>query len=272
MEFKMKPQSKSGRLEKIISSVKGSGKSVSNFIKNNAKYAVMIEAIAIAGYGLSGGEARGATFQIANYSQDASYSTGFVKTLPDANEGRDIYDSNSVTRPWPNGLEVYFTPFEEKLDTTAIPENSPGAEAKLGVKGYISNARNSLKIKVTNTTGLDYRKVIAYDINNPSDKINVDKTLNAITTIPLPNVIDKGEGVYAIWTIEAPAIVEGDIASESGTGILDGKVDIYDIVPVCNEWLNETLDGENYKWSDINYDGITDFKDFAIISNSYSNN
>ncbi len=44
---------------KTISSVKDAGKTASNFIKINAKYAVMIGATALGAYGLSGSEARG---------------------------------------------------------------------------------------------------------------------------------------------------------------------------------------------------------------------
>jgi len=148
-----------------------------------------------------------------------------------------------------------------KISRSKKPYNTPGWEVFIGVRGTIVGpTSNDIEVMVNDPCGLEHRKLIAYNKTDPNTVYELDKSNWNI--IPLPTLQNKQDEVYAIWIIATPPIVPGDIASDLGIGVLDGTCDIYDLLVIVNEWLDFTLDGDNYDWSDVNYDRKTNYLDF----------
>jgi len=150
------------------------------------------------------------------------------------------------------------------------PKNTPYSEMEFSVKGRITSpVDNSITFYVEDPNGeLEHRTIIAYDVSNPNDVYYPAKSNGAMTIFPLPSLQNRLDEIYATWHIATPSIVPGDIASEEGIGKLDGKRDMHDIQALGNSWLTQTYEGENFSWGDLNYDGIDNMIDFAIMANS----
>lgn len=242
-------------LENIVNSVKEVGKKIIIGTTISSLFALPINAGKI---------------KIANYTSSGSvqFSSMYTKYLSDANEAEDYADNSTFPpyiEPW---LKIHSNPYGEELETDARPLNTPEVKFYLSVVGNINRRiDNSLKIKVEDTRGLEYREVIAYDVNNPSDFNEIPKD-GSYHTVALPDLKNPPEGIYATWHIATPPIVPGDCGSAAGPGILDGQKDIYDVATVCSKWLEETFEGENYFDGDLNYDGINDFIDYTIAANN----
>lgn len=219
------------------------------------------------------GEAEASEIMMKSYTSSSSITKPafYIQYHADGSEGFDIYDmwwSGIPPTPEPY-LWTYSNPYGEELETDSRPENTPEVQFHLAVKGNISGTiDNLLKFLVTDANGLEHRIVQAYDVNEPNTIYPVAKD-GSITEITLPDLVNPPEGVYATWRIATPPNLPGDIAGPNGVGELDGVVDIYDLKVIANEWLSETLVDENYNWSDVNYDRLTNFGDFSVIAGSW---
>jgi hypothetical protein len=155
-----------------------------------------------------------------------------------------------------------------KMGVSKKPYNTPGWEVYLGVRGTIAGPiSNDIEVRVEDTSGLEHRKLIAYDSNDPNTVYELHKSDWYI--IPLPALQNKQDEVYAIWIFATPPNVPGDIAGPNGLGKLDGKVDFYDLGTLCDRWLDETSRDENYSWGDLDFSRMNDFRDFAVIANNW---
>jgi hypothetical protein len=156
-----------------------------------------------------------------------------------------------------------------QISTNRKRFNTPGWFIYLGANQFVPGPMsNDIEIVIDNANGLEHRKVITYDVNNPNTVYDVPKN-GTLFWEPLPPITNQPAGEYATWKIETPALVLGDIAGPNGIGELDGTVDAYDLKVIADEWLNETLVGENYNCSDVDYDRLTNFVDFSIIAGSW---
>lgn len=148
--------------------------------------------------------------------------------------------------------------------------NTPGwdvyLEADISITGPMSN---DFEIYVNNDTDLEYRRLIAYDTANPNTVYEFETSEESFGFVSLNPIQNQLAGVYAHWRVETPPLVQGDIASSSGIGILDGTVDLYDLQALASLWLDETLTGDNYSWGDIDYDRKNNIEDFAIVANHW---
>jgi hypothetical protein len=274
----MKEQSK---LEKIINSVKETakkaGKTAIDFCKDNAKTLSMIGSLAVAGYFIDKNMDKVYAdgdweVKITNYTPDTSYNftTLFTRGWSDANEAGDYHDGHYADGPDTKVLETSSNEPGFRAAINAKPLNTPESDIDLATKNYIIGpVVNKLRVKVTNSAGLDNRRVLVYDSNNPNVKYEIPKD-TANHNIDLPALINKPAGKYATWRISTPAVVPGDVSSALGPGKLDGKFDYWDIQTISDSWLNTTYDRENYDDGDIDYDGTTNFVDFAIGAKNYS--
>ncbi len=244
------------------------------FVKDNAKIVAMIVGLGAGAYFADKymDKANASNIQIENYGSisngqffyDVPHDFAHMQNRADANEMFDVYDTDYYYDFWNNGLEVYFEPYGTRLGVNALPKNSPGGVAKLSVRGYLSGyVRNTLNVRVTNSSGLEHRRVIAYDVNNPSVKHNIPKDGFTYPVFDLVK-LNMSAGEYAAWVFETPANVEGDCASSSGVGILDGVFDYWDLAVLGGEWLEHTNEGDNYLWGDWDYNGDNNFYDFSI--------
>lgn len=212
-----------------------------------------------------------ANIEAHNYSSDnPNISSRFIfKTSEGYQEWHGPEDALFLDC-MPPRLEIFSDPNGRRYSLDGRPPQTPGVEMHLKVRGIIIGPlQNSLWIKVTDDSDLEHRKVIVYDVSNPGEIYNVDTTPEEWTEVRLPDVVDKQDEVYATWHIATPALVPGDIASDEGVGKLDGKVDFYDLEALCDRWLDETLEGENYSWGDFDYNRINNFIDFEVIGGSW---
>jgi hypothetical protein len=259
-----------GRLEKILNSVKSAGKTAGSFLKDNAKYAVMIGVTTL--YGLSGGEARGGSVAVTNNSIAKAGSSCYTKHLQGATESYDNGKDSSYFDGDPNPLHIYINnpnsnPNLLSKDAKGLTSITP-YDIKLKANQFISYADNFLDIKVNDANGLEHRSVIAYDITKDINDLNniheIPKNGNTVT-IPLPDLVNQSAGVYANWIVEMPRKVEGDLNE-------DGICDFKDYAILANEWKqtsSSTTNGGNYLISDLNIDRITDESDLAILASSW---
>ncbi len=252
----MKGKIKQG-LEKIV-----------NFVKDNSKKAIAIGVVVAMSYA----PVNAAEIQIVNALSPTNPSvdnmSAYMQTFSDANEINDIYDGDFLESPKSNAMEVFSYEPGVKSRVNTKPLNTPYGEFNLGIKGEVTG-NNVLRLRVNDAIGLEHRNVIAYDINDPNTIHDVPKN-GDILEVSLSPLVNQPAGEYATWRIETPALVSGDCASALGPGKLDGKVDNYDIQTLGSNWLNETFEGDNYNNADVNYDGLVNFKDFAIGANNYT--
>jgi len=207
-----------------------------------------------------------------NYTPASGFGKGMMynKTFADANEGFDYHDGSFNPLPDENELEISSNEPGFKARINAKYFNTPVSDLDLSVRNsFIGTIDNSLKLMVTDASGLEYRDVIAYDVNDPYTVYDVNKTPWVITEIELPPLVDPPAGQYAWWVVSTPPIIPGDIASAEGVGKLDGIVDEYDIGVTSSNWLTQTFEGQNYSWADLNYDRIDNFLDFAIQASNW---
>ncbi|MHC4195461.1 MAG: hypothetical protein ACYSQZ_05900 [Planctomycetota bacterium] len=157
-----------------------------------------------------------------------------------------------------------------KMATSKKPYHNNGWEVYLGVKGSIAGPIiNDIEATVSDATGLDHRKVIAYDKTSPGTVQDIDKTPGVWTIISLPDVVNRQDEIYAIWMFATPPNLPGDSAgpNEAGKfeiGKLDGQNDYFDIKTITSQWLQATDPNQNYLEGDLNFDRIVNFEDFAI--------
>jgi len=230
------------------------------------------------------GSANATEIQIANCTPQPTNPKidnmgAYFEARDDANEKYDVYDGSFLGSPYDYALEISSNEPGFKASVNAKPFNTPYAEFDLGFfsrsgGSYPGSIDNKLRLKVKDAGGLEYRKVIAYDISKDlSDPNNIHEVPKNgdILEVPLEYLVNPEPGVYATWHIATPSLVPGDVASAGAhsVGALDGKVDIYDLEVIADEWLYETFEGENYSWGDLNYDGINNFRDFGIMANSW---
>lgn len=251
-------------LEKIVNSIKKAGRAIR---KNGFRIATAIALPFVFNSSIQAGE-----IKIMNNTTDPSVdvSNMYVKYIPDANEGDDYADNSTFPpyiEPW---LKVHSEPYGTELETDARPLNTPQVEFYLSVVGNIKGKiNNKVKFRVTDPNNLEYRDVIAYSTADPNTVHNIPKD-GTLYTVTLDNLVNPSPEVYATWHIATPPIVPGDCGSAAGAGILDGVKNIYDTKVVCERWLTETFEGENYSLGDLNYDGVDDFQDFALAAENNS--
>jgi len=265
-------------LEKIVKSVKKIGKNILDFCKHNSKGLVFMGVGLSMGYLINTTNAERIMLKNSTTASNINKNNFYVETyLDDANEmedNRDIPLEDVPPGPYPNDLMIYSFPYDV-LETDARPWNTPGIEFFLEYDGSTlpsGGINNSVKVKVLDSNGLEHRKVMIYDLFDSNNIYEIPKD-GSIYNIPLPNLTQEmaDEEIYGDYFLATPALVPGDITSSAGVGILDGKSDIYDLEAVADNWLNETLEGENYSWGDVTYDRITNFQDYVVISRSYGN-
>jgi len=198
----------------------------------------------------------------------------YFRTFPDANEGKDNHDADFIGSPCDNAMEISSNEPGFRARINAKKENTPYAEFDLALKAYLPGTRtNKLKFLMNDANGLENRRVITYDINDPNNTVHdVNKDPGVITQFIAYYLVNQPAGQYATWRIETPAVVPGDVAGPNGIGKLDGKVDYWDIKCIADDWLKQTFEGENYNWGDVDYDRVTNFKDFNIGADSYNPN
>jgi len=252
-------------LEKILNSVKKAEKNSLSFIKDNAKIGLVSGSLVFGGYFVD--KANAAEIYVMATSKEAAGSTLIIDYRSDANEAFDIYDARSP--PSPNPLEPYSSePGFNANGKNAKPKNTPHTEVKLRAKVPTTCTENKVIFYISDPTGgLEHRTVKVYDINNPSVIYDIENQDGNFFIKDLPDLVEHDE-VYATWRIATPALVPGDIASAEGVGKLDGKRDMYDIQALADRWLTQTYEGENFSWGDLNYDGVDNMFDFAIMANS----
>jgi len=260
------------RLENILDKGKEMGRKSLEFVKDNAEIVVMIGAGFVGGYLIDKAvpEVNAADIQVYNWTTTTGVNPSSMDVLirEGYNEGyvHNLEDVSLASPPSP-ALEIYSEVEGNELSGNGLPLNTPGADVKLRKKGLITPINNSLWVIVTEDTGLEHRDLVVYDNSEPNVVYPLNKTVGDGNEIPLPDIVDMEDEVYANWHIGTPSIVPGDITDHTGVlGALDGKYDLNDLAAHADMWLETTVDGENYSWGDTNYDRENNFKDLAITN------
>ncbi len=226
------------------------------------------------------GNANAAEIQVTNFTTQPTTPTitnmsAYLGIYSDANESQDSHDGDFLNSLDDYAMEVSSNEPGVKSRINAKPFNTPCSTFDLGFyskygSSYPKTINNKIKARVNDANGLEHRKVYVFNSNESADPnlypVAKDGTIQTIT---LPNLINPSQGIYATWVIQTPANVEGDNSGPSGTGLLDGTVDFYDIRTLGDEWLQTTDAGQNYLNSDVDYSRITDFQDFAIMAKNW---
>ncbi len=254
-------------------------KSTWDFIKEHPKEIIMVVGLGAGGYLLDKltPRANAAQIKVRNVSWNEpqrkydEFSQTISKTGDFYNEKFLTSEDNSHADDPTYILDAYT---KEQNDPNLIgvnskKQNTPGwnvyFEADIFITGPMSN---DIEIIVVDANGLEHRKVIAYDVNNPSDFNEIPKD-GTLFWKSLPPITSQPAGEYANWFVATPPIVPGDSAGPNETGKfeigkLDGQNDYFDIKTISSQWLQTTEEGENYLEGDLNFDRIVNFKDFAI--------
>jgi len=214
-------------------------------------------------------EAHEGTLEITNFSAALGGDNGYAYTYHGSSasihEGMDGYDAYYMRSFAKLQIYIHNVISNEDLAEDARRLNSiTPFDIKLEANGFISYADNSLKFRVENSDGtLNHRRVIAYDITDPTNIYEIPKN-GDIIEVPLPTLVNQPAGIYANWRVEMPRIVEGDINE-------DGKCDFLDYAILANEWMQVTTPTGtgDYMSSDLNIDRITDYKDLEAIAESW---
>ena len=268
----MKGKIKQG-LEKVV-----------NFVKDNSKTLIAVGGITFGGWMMdyTAPKVNAAEIQANNVSWNVSKNDYDEIRMTKMITGDNYHEKflTSEDEPYVNDFSTCLTIFTKefddsnKMDINAKKGNTPGWDVYLGTNQFVTGPMsNDLELQVNSAQDLENRKVIAYNVEDPNTIYEVPKILvsqGGGIIIPLNPIQNQPAGEYAHWRVETPALVPGDCASAEGPGKLDGKVDLYDIQTLGSEWLNETVDNENFDNADVNYDGIVNFQDFAVMANSYS--
>jgi len=222
-----------GRLEKIIGSVKSAGK----FIKDNAKYAVMVGVTAA--YGLGGETARGGEYlSIYNGGESISVNgrTTTIKHIQGAIEGKEGYDSYYTNNS--NPLQIYSVNNNcdpNKLSVDSRDQNSVSSyNLELLNNGFTGSTNNYLEFipMASSISSFEWNNLF-FDING--DKKDIKYLIN--------------NGVYdSMWN---------KIVGKINLGLLQGtQTGVYN---------SGTLEFFNH--ADLNRDRKVDLQDFAILGN-----
>ena len=156
-----------------------------------------------------------------------------------------------------------------QISTNRKPPHTPGWFVYLGVNQFVLGPMsNDIEIIVDDANGLEHRKVITYDVNDSNTVYEVPKD-GTLFWESLPPITNQPAGEYATWIVTTLPNVPGDIAGPNGVGKLDGKVDSYDLGALCDRWLDETSQDENYSWGDLDFSRMNNFRDFVVIANNY---
>ena len=244
-------------LEKIINGIKKHGK--------KAVASVLIPTMLAS-------PVKAADIEVWNWTTGGPTSSAMTIVTGDSyTEAYNVGEDAELAGELPPALEIFSKPSGVEVAVDKRPENTPGVDMDLRVKGTITGPiDNSIWFKVTNDSGLEHRKIIAYDTLNPETVYDINDTVGEWTTINLPGIVGRTDEVYARWHIATPTLVPGDCSSALGPGKLDGKFDLYDVQTMTSTWLEETAEGENYLNGDVNFDGINNFEDFAIGADNYT--
>ena len=194
------------------------------------------------------------TLKVLNRSDSSVTVPMFIKLTEEGHEGIDDFD---VLSPIPAYPFAFSEPYDEQLHTDSRPINTFGVYVHLPV---FVGSLNTLEFVVQNSSYLDHKRIVAYDVNDPNTVYEIDKTPCQPTQITLTDIANP----YVIWKVEFLPVLPGDIEGPQGIGAIDGVVDSYDIQCLGQEWLQETLPEQDWLWSDLNYDRITNFDDFSI--------
>jgi len=227
-----------GRLEKIISSVKSAGKTAGKFIKDNAKYAVMIGATAL--YGLSGETAKGGTLVISNMGSNQSGTDMITQHILGATEN---YDNGKDAR-WfnsSNKLQIYSVnnnclPDTNTLSTDARDQNSTTVfNDELYNNGFSGVTNNFLRFTMIDSNDFEWKNMFLGDTNNSESLVGDIKSI-----IYNSGKIKFGHpyGDFQLGTLQG-----------SQTGVYDRRKVMF------------------FNHADLNRDKKVDLKDFAILGN-----
>lgn len=207
--------------------------------------------------------------KVFNYSSSVPYTSVNCgnSEVEGVLDGKDPFDAFAPESPNPDELQAFTNPYGEKWGLELHPLNSTAPfYVQLGVKGYISSVDNSLKLKVLDASGYENRILTAQEVWNASQgevqgAIHEIPKDGSIYTIPLPDVVDQGEGVYRIFKISPERKIKGDIND-------DGEVNLKDYALLAKEWLVTSIpdiNGGDFNQSDINHNGTTGLEDLVDL-------
>ncbi len=119
--------------------------------------------------------------------------------------------------------------------------------------------------------GLYYNDIIIYGRNGADpmsamDWLTLPCPKSGKYFIELPDAYfdpDRTSGRYEIMLFSDMEHYAADVAGPEGIGLMDGKVDAYDLNAITAYWL------ETYADADINKIGNIDFEDFAILAEQW---
>ena len=243
----MKTQSKSGTLEKIISSVKetakNAGKSAIQFCKDNARYAIMLGASLGAGYAMSGEKAEGGYgygyIEIRNRGPpDITAGSVYIKKMLGATESFDLgKDISYLGGPSPI-LQVYSVNNNcdpNKLSTEAKDINSTTPDnLELVNNGFTGSRTNILTTIIKDPNNLEWKNIFLGDANNSENPVADIKHL-VYTSGKFINDYPSGE--FVLGTLQGTT-----------TGVYDWRKIMY------------------FNHADLNRDKKVNFKDYAIYA------
>jgi len=290
----MKTQNKSGRLEKIINSVKNAGKTAMKFCKDNAKYAVMT--LALGAYGLSGETAKAVEpapspgYLKVNHFLNSQSRAVYVRrdnTNFPATDGHDTIDIHAANQPiglpqtyseiFDGGLYQFWTDFRNE------DSNLPYS-LKFSFNGTLNSnqpERVEFSMPLDGKSLGEYHfgnKPVVFDSNRLpyGEVMDVKRAMAAqnngvldSNAIARADFIEVPAGTYTQWNPHASGILD------IGTRILSdldesGTVDMKDFSILAENWMQPQgkYTGDTSSENGIP-DGFVNFYDLKAFSEDY---
>jgi hypothetical protein len=223
---------------KTISSVKNAVQKASNFIKDSAKYAVMIGATALAGYGLGGETAKGS--QLSNYlnANDSGIQNSSAELTHHTQPS--YFNINFIIGHTP-AVDIFYDINSVKKKGIGKPADSNETQiASIGGRNLVSSKSCELSANIGSTP--------IFTENNMTNKKVIGRLYDTNDT---PNINDDILlGTYDFWNMTESG-QKINLTVRNGTSHLL-KTSFY-----------------NTNIADFNNDGKVDLRDFAQLANDY---
>lgn len=185
-----------------------------------------------------------------------------LRNISGATDGWDGYPIDSVyaENPFSPSLEIYTKVVGSpngKLSTDSRPTDTSGWDFYLAVNDFVSYSTNILRFKVTDTTDLSGRDLVAFDTANPNTTYVLSKD-GSYFSINLPDLVNQGEGEYAQWRLDLRPIADANF---------DMVVNGTDLAILKANFGSSGV--QDYNRGDFDGNGVINATDLAILKSNF---
>ena len=190
-----------------------------------------------------------------------------MKNRTDANEGPDIYDSNSL--PPETGESCIYISSNPYGITLYWDSRNLHSTLPFDISAVLKNRNSVDGALYFDPNGYEHRKLTVQELdpNNPNDPNN-SNPIEDIRSLPIAYDMyeyDAGtfqQDIVRMFRVGVYRKLDGDLTE-------NGAVDFNDFAVFGNYWLDETAEGENLNISDIDHDRLTDELDLFYFVDTW---